>query len=131
MNIVVDSSAFVAILLREEGFELYSDCISTPGHHLSVPAPAFLETLFVLTGRKVDAESAMRRLLRGRSHSIVPFDEAMALAAHQAFLRYGKGRHPAALNFGDCMAYAAAKALDAPLLFKGDDFSKTDVIAAL
>ncbi len=131
MNLVVDTSAFIAILLQEEGFELYSDCIATPGHHLSIPAPVFLEALFVLSGRKVDAESAMQRLLRGKSHSIVPFDETMALAAHQAFLRFGKGRHPAALNFGDCMAYACAKALDAPLLFKGDGFRKTDVAAAL
>lgn len=131
MNIVVDSSVFIAILLQEDGFELYRDRMATPGYRLWIPAPLLLETLFVLSGRRIEAEPAVRRLLDGKSHFIAPFDESMAMLAHQAFLRFGKGRHPAALNFGDCMAYALAKSLDAPLLFKGDDFAKTDIVAAL
>ncbi len=61
----------------------------------------------------------------------VPFDERMIRIAQEAFLRYGKGRHPAKLNFGDCMSYALAKALDVPLLYKGEDFAATDIESAL
>jgi ribonuclease VapC len=61
---------------------------------------------------------------------IVPHDAALAEIARDAFLRFGKGRHPAGLNFGDCAAYALAKARNAPLLFKGDDFIRTDVARA-
>ena len=62
---------------------------------------------------------------------VAPFDQEQARAAREAFLRFGKGRHPAALNFGDCAAYALAKARRAPLLFKGEDFPKTDIAPAL
>ena len=62
---------------------------------------------------------------------IVPHDSNLARIAREAFLRFGKGRHPARLNFGDCAAYALAKANDLPLLFKGDDLSKTDLVAAV
>lgn len=64
--------------------------------------------------------------------TITPFTESLAELAAQAFLKFGKGcGHPAQLNFGDCMAYALAKSLDAPLLYKGDDFAKTDIRSAL
>ena len=62
---------------------------------------------------------------------IVPFDAEQAAIARAAFLKYGKGRHPAALNFGDCAAYALAKSKGAPLLYKGADFAKTDIVSAL
>lgn len=62
---------------------------------------------------------------------IVPCDELMAKTAYEAWLRFGKGRHPASLNFGDCFSYALAKLRGEPLLFKGDDFSKTDLVAAI
>jgi ribonuclease VapC len=61
---------------------------------------------------------------------VVPFDLEQATLARDAFLRYGKGRHKAGLNFGDCMTYALAKQTGEPLLFKGDDFSQTDLVAA-
>ena len=61
------------------------------------------------------------------SVAVVPFDKAMAHAAFDAFLRFGKGHHPAALNIVDCAVYATAKTLGQPLLFKGDDFSRTDI----
>ncbi len=57
----------------------------------------------------------------------MPFDESQARLAHEAYLRYGKGRHPAALNFGDCLSYAAAKSRVARLLYVGGDFSQTDL----
>ena len=66
-----------------------------------------------------------------RSPEIVPHDANLARIARTAFLRFGKGRHPARLNFGDCAAYALAKANDLPLLFKGEEFSKTDIVAAV
>ena len=67
------------------------------------------------------------RFLATAAISLHPVDEHQARLARKAFLRFGKGRHPAALNFGDCFSYALAKALDASLLFVGDDFSQTDV----
>jgi ribonuclease VapC len=63
--------------------------------------------------------------------AIVPFDADQAVLAHDAYLRFGKGFHPAALNFADCAAYALAKFRDEPLLFKGEDFARTDVRPAL
>ena len=69
--------------------------------------------------------------MRRAAISIEPVTVEQALLAREAFSDYGKGRHPAALNFGDCFSYALAKATGEPLLFKGDDFQKTDVIPAL
>jgi ribonuclease VapC len=128
--IVVDSSALIAITLGEPEEKAFTQCIETAGHSV-VSAPTYLETSNVLEGRhgaagRMQFEAAMRRFA-GPGLSVVSFDEAMADLAREGFRRYGKGRHPAALNFGDCFAYALAKALDAPLLFKGTDFGKTDV----
>jgi len=88
----------------------------------------------VLAGRVQD-ETAWRLLdaLIGRAKiEIVPFDAGQAAIARAAFQKYGKGRHPAALNFGDCASYALAKSKGAaPLLYKGADFAKTDIVSAL
>jgi ribonuclease VapC len=87
----------------------------------------------VLAGRVQD-ETAWRLLdaLIGRAKiEIVPFDAGQAAIARAAFLKYGKGRHTAALNFGDCAAYALAKSRNIPLLYKGADFAKTDIVSAL
>ncbi len=70
-------------------------------------------------------------LLSEAKIAIVPFDAEQASLARTAFLKYGKGRHPAALNFGDCAAYALAKSRNVPLLYKGADFPKTDIVSAL
>ena len=86
----------------------------------------------VAVGRKdVPGRDMAEALLARFNIAVVPWTDDHAGIAADAFLRFGKGRHPANLNFGDCMAYALAKSLDAPLLFKGDDFSKTDVKSAL
>jgi ribonuclease VapC len=69
-------------------------------------------------------------LLRDLDATVIPFSEEDSRLALQAFLRFGKGRHPAALNFGDCLAYATALIANQPLLFVGDDFSQTDLTAA-
>ena len=63
--------------------------------------------------------------------AVIPFDAEQASLARAAFIKYGKGRHPAALNFGDCAAYALAKSKNVPLLYKGNDFAKTDILGAL
>jgi ribonuclease VapC len=129
--LIVDSSVLVAILQAEPGYIRFLDAILA-ADQAAVPAPNYLETCMVLAGRK--SEAALDRLdayMRESNLSILPFTADHALIARQAFLRYGKGRHRAGLNFGDCIAYAAAKLEGMPLLFKGDDFKLTDVEAAL
>jgi ribonuclease VapC len=129
--LIVDSSVLVAILQAEPGYIRFLDAILA-ADQVAVPAPNYLETCMVLAGRK--SETALDRLdayMRESNLSILPFTADHALIARDAFVRYGKGRHKAGLNFGDCIAYAAAKLEAMPLLFKGGDFSLTDVEAAL
>jgi ribonuclease VapC len=86
----------------------------------------------VLAGRREDEVlDRLDQFLRTASIETVPFTADHAAVARQTFLRYGKGRHPAALNFGDCIAYATARLEAMPLLFKGDDFRLTDIEAAV
>lgn len=124
---VVDSSALVAILLAESGYERLRDAMVRAGEVI-VPAPVKVEAGMVMASRTGPAGLAdLDDLLARAGARVLPFTEAHARAATDAFLRYGKGRHPAGLNFGDCMAYAVAKAEAAPLMFTGDDFAHTDV----
>lgn len=87
----------------------------------------------VLAGRHADAEawSEMDRVLEEMEVEIVPHNPELARIAREAFLRFGKGRHPARLNCGDCASYALAKKYGLPLLYKGTDFAKTDIVPAL
>ena len=99
-----------------------------------VGAPTLVETRFVLSSilDDQDADVMIDRLTHEGSFRPVDFTPAMADAAVEAFRRFGKGRgHPAKLNLGDCMSYGFAKVLDVPLLFKGEEFRKTDIQAAL
>jgi ribonuclease VapC len=128
---VIDSSALVAILRAEPGYIAFVDAISAAEIKV-VAAPTLLETSMVLSDRK--GSSVLPKLdgFLGESEiNVLPFTAEHALAAREAFLRYGKGRHPAGLNSGDCIAYATAKLERMPLLFKGDDFRKTDIRPAL
>ena len=128
---VVDTSAIVAIARREAEAEAFSDLLEkTPGKLMA--APTYLECAFVLGGvapnKGVDF---LRSLVADTLIALVPFgmDELkVAVAARHRFSR-GSG-HPAKLNFGDCMAYAVAKAHGVPLLYKGDDFAQTDIASA-
>lgn len=86
-----------------------------------------LEARIVLTGSKGLPRDWLEEFLANERIDIVPFDEALAGLAFEVYRRYGKGRHPAKLNMGDCAAYALAKSRGWPLLFKGDDFTQTDV----
>ena len=127
---VLETSAFVAILQFEPSRpELLAKLVSAGGAIMT--APSALEAHMVL--RKKYGDETIRvveRELWELDITVVPFTPEHAQAATRAFDRYGKGRHPAALNFGDCIAYALATTRDEPLLFVGDDFSKTDVRVA-
>jgi ribonuclease VapC len=129
--VILDTSALLAVLLREPGFEVFEEAL-VQASSLRISAPTFVEVSIVLESRTGAPGVLLWESVLRRFHIIIePFTEEQAFLARQGFSSYGKGRHPANLNFGDCFAYALAKALDEPLLFKGDDFRKTDVRAAL
>jgi ribonuclease VapC len=127
--VILDSSAIVAILLREHGWEdLVAKLASEP---TGVGAPTLAETGVVLTakiGKK--ARTLLARFVQEAGLTIVPFGQEHWRAAIEAYASFGKGRHPAGLNFGDCLTYAVARLADQPLLFVGNDLSKTDLPAA-
>lgn len=127
---VVDSSALVSILLEEPKYErLFEKAMSA--EVTIVGAPQALETVMAVSGRSsTDPRYLLAGLLRTIGAEIVPFTEEHYEAAVSAFLRYGKGRHTAGLNFADCMSYALARVSGLPLLYTGNDFSKTDIQAA-
>ena len=131
--ICIDSSAIVAIV-RDEPERARFVRVIDQANGSAMSAANYLEATMVCEGSVTapgrvlfDSEMAALRQL---GLAIVAFDEVQAELAREGFRRYGKGRHPAGLNFGDCFAYALAKALDAPLLFKGTDFDKTDIKCA-
>ncbi|MBM2709917.1 type II toxin-antitoxin system VapC family toxin [Mesorhizobium caraganae] len=128
---IIDSSVLVAILRLEPGYDRFVLAITQAKRRL-LAAPTLLETTMVLAGRREDEIlDRLDQFLRTASIETVPFTADHAAVARQTFLRYGKGRHPAALNFGDCIAYATARLEAMPLLFKGDDFRLTDIEAAV
>jgi ribonuclease VapC len=130
-GLVVDSSAIIAILRSERERDRFVDMILQANPRL-MSAVSLQEVGMVLAGRFGDerAWEALDALLARFEMEIVPHDATLARTARQAFLRFGKGRHPARLNFGDCAAYALAQSNTLPLLFKGEDFTQTDIIAA-
>lgn len=123
---IVDSSALVAIVLREPGHEsLLERLLQDPKP--AIGAATLLEAGIVLYARLgTDARPLVTRLLHEGGIAILPVTDAHFGIAMDAWLRFGKGRHPAALNFGDCLSYATAIVADAPLLAVGDDFPRTD-----
>jgi ribonuclease VapC len=125
--IALDTSAVVAIALHEPEEEPYSTHIVERG--ALIGAPTLLECHIVLSTRMpAFVEAFMRGFVERQAVHTSEFTVAMHATAVEAFNRYGKGRgHRAGLNFGDCMAYAVAKENDLPLLYKGDDFSHTDI----
>jgi ribonuclease VapC len=126
---VIDSSAFVAIYKAEPEREAFEQAL-VGARELVMGASVYLETVMVLS-RHGDARGWFNTYIVGYDIRIAAVDETVARLAADAFERYGRGQaHPARLNFGDCLSYAVAKALDAPLLFKGDDFRLTDVAIA-
>jgi len=130
--IVADTSALVAILRREPEADAFSQRLAAAGRTY-MSALSVFETKVVLGGgRPTRTVRSFEAWLEADAVDVVPFDAAMADAAFAAYSRYGKGVHPhARLSFCDCAAYALARALDAPLLFKGADFRHTDVTPAV
>lgn len=128
---VIDTSAVAALLFNEPDAELFEIAISSTDYACMSAATA-LECTLVIEGRYGPAAaSKFDILVREQEIEIVPFDEEQFEFARAAFRRFGRGRHPAALNFGDCFSYALAKARALPLLFKGQDFSQTDIESAI
>jgi ribonuclease VapC len=128
---ILDTSALVAILFREPEAELFTRLIHSAANS-RISAGTCLELAVVLE-RQAGLEADRQREMFFRRAGIVveAFTEDQLLIARQAFHDFGKGRHPAGLNFGDCFAYALARYMGEPLLFKGDDFRKTDIVPAL
>ena len=127
---VVDTSVLVAILLKEQGFEEFVFKLAeAEDRYLS--AASYLEASIVLLKRRGEGiELELDRAIYELGVSIIPVTATHARIARRAFLDNGKGQHPARLNFGDCFAYALAKSRGEPLLFKGNDFSQTDMTPA-
>lgn len=127
---IVDTSALIAILLGEPGFE--EIVVKLAGSDSNgIGAPTLAELGVVATTRMGgDPSGTIAYLLMEFAIREVPFDERHWTAAVDAYLRFGGERHPAKLNFGDCMTYAVAKLADEPLLFVGNDFSQTDLKVA-
>ena len=127
---ILDSSAIIAILCREPGWELLLEKIEKASV-VGVGAPNVAEANIVATSKRGNEGPALvARLLLEAKAMVVPFGGDHITLFNDAFRRYGKGRHPAALNMGDCFAYAIAKGAGMPLLCVGDDFAKTDLTIA-
>lgn len=127
---VIDSSALLAILLREPEAQPLAQAIAGDPRRL-MSAVSALETAIVIHTRKGPAGvRELDLLLHSAGVKIVSFDSEQVLLARAAYEKYGKGHHPAALNLGDCCSYALALSSGEPLLFKGNDFSQTDIVSA-
>lgn len=128
---VVDTSAFMAILLKEPDAELFLAKL-LDAERIRVSAATVVELYTVAIGRGgVGAVDDVEQLLTRCDADVIPLHANQVEIARQAILVYGKGRHRAALNFGDCFSYALAKSYMEPLLYKGNDFSETDIVSAL
>jgi len=128
---VLDASAVVAMLNGEQYAQALSARVAE-APFLVIGAPTLFESAIVLTRRfRDETRYELERFLAVNRIQVIAFSAEHGQVAWQAFFRYGKGRHPAALNYGDCMSYAVSKVARLPLLFVGDDFRHTDVEAAL
>lgn len=127
--IAVDTSSLVAVVLGERDAEHHLEMLQRGPAQLS--SVSLVEATVVVDARQGADAVRDLELLVDATTEIVPVDLEHARAAIAAWRRFGKGRHPAALNFGDCFAYAVASLAGVPLLYKGDDFAQTDVAAAV
>ena len=131
IDLAVDTSAVMAVLLREPNAEAVLERLCQ-ARQPAVAAPTRTEILLVALVKlgEIGQERA-REFLDKQAFLTVAWDGELADQAARAFVRYGRGRHASGLNFGDCFSYALAERLQAPLLFVGDDFSRTDLEVAL
>jgi len=125
---IIDSSAVIALIGKEPGFErIVHELAASPGTRIG--APTQLETGIVLTARLGSrGKTLLARFLQENAIQTLAFGEEHAAVALDAYSRFGRGRHPAALNFGDCCTYATASVAGEPLLCIGDDFPRTDLL---
>jgi ribonuclease VapC len=124
---IVDTSVLLAIVFREEGYERLVDELAA-ADAVAAGTPTLAETGIVLSARlDAAADGMLERLLDEFAIQEIPFGEIHWREAVDAFRRFGKGRHRAALNFGDCMTYATARLAGESLTFIGDDFELTDL----
>jgi ribonuclease VapC len=128
---IIDTSALIAILFNEVDADLYANALASSEHRL-MSAANYLESAIVVdrqrgaaAGRQLDS------LILRAEVKVESVTKEQADIARQAYLDFGKGAHPAGLNFGDCFSYALAKSLGLPLLFKGEDFALTDIESVL
>ena len=127
---IVDSSAILAILFSEDDAESYAQAI-TDADACRISAANFVEVAIVVEAQtKATGSRQFDAFFRRAGIIIEPVTEEQAHIARQAYTDFGKGRHKAGLNFGDCFAYALAKTTGETLLFKGEDFKKTDIASA-
>lgn len=124
---ILDTSAIVAIYLKESGYEEIVEKLSN-ATQIGIGTPTLVESGIVLSAKLgIDGRSLLSRFVETIDIEIVPFTDVHYTVAVGAYLKYGKGRHPAKLNFGDCLTYAVAKVSSLPLLCIGDDFVKIDL----
>ena len=126
--ICLDSSALLAIVLREPEGPACREALRGRTD-LIISAGTLTEALIVAGGRRVAAE--LTELLDAAQVTVLDLDKSAALRAAAAYAKWGKGNHPARLNYGDCFAYELASRMNCPLLYVGEDFAKTDVLSAL
>jgi len=125
---VIDTSAVIAILQDEPEHRRFVEALDAAASRLMSVATHVETSMVVEARRGADGLRILDRFVERIGIELVPVDVSQGRAARDAFGRYGKGRHPARLNYGDCFSYALARTKDEPLLCKGDDFTHTDLV---
>ena len=129
----LDASAVVAILAQESDWSMLLKKVEAQHHRLVSPLSIYESSLGIMRKQACEFDAArviIQQFLQVSGASVIAIDEAIGNEALSAFKRFGKGRHKAALNMGDCFSYACAKVHKVPLLYKGDDFIHTDIRSA-
>jgi len=129
----IDASAIVAMMADESDATILSARLMSVDTRVTSPMALWEASVAYSRIFGLEPQAALREVqayIRPFDVTVAAIEPAMTVAAVDAYQRFGKGRHPAGLNFGDCFAYACARHLNMPLLYKGDDFSKTDIEAA-
>jgi ribonuclease VapC len=128
---IVDASALIAILLREQDSDVYSQVITDCPDDLLISPINYVEAAIRADKLGAEVGAALDEIMQVENIKVAAVTHEQTLLAREAYQKFGKGNHPAKLNLGDCFAYALAQARQEPLLFKGDDFRLTDVEAAI
>jgi ribonuclease VapC len=127
---IIDTSAIVAIVFKEPGYQELVEKLAD-AQYLGIGAATLAETGIVLTARLgSNATSLLARMVQELGAAVIPFGDEHWREALEAYERFGRGRHPAKLNFGGCLSYATARLAGQPLLYKGRDFDRTDLEGA-